>query len=263
MKASRFERILAWAFLLAVYVFVLAPSLVLFWSSVNSARSFPSPFESFTLKWYVAAFQYSDFVQATQQSAIIAGVAAAIATVLSVPAAMALVKSSFPQKDAVITFFLSPLVVPQIAMGLAILQLLSLMAVKLGMFGLLVVHSVYAIPFVLRPVMAGLARFDGRIEEAARSLGGNRLQAIWYVVIPNIRASVTAGFVFAFLISFVNLPLSLLLTTPQNTTLPVVMFAYIESRLDPLIAAVGSFTVLAALAISLFVEKVLKFRMLG
>jgi len=118
-------------------------------------------------------------------------------------------------------------------------------------------------PFTLRLVMTGLARFDFGLEEAALSLGAGRLRAVRYVTLPLVRTALIAGFVFAFILSFVNLPLSLFLTNPSTATLPIVMFAYMESRIDPLVAAVASMVVVAAVAITVTVERAFRLRLLG
>ena len=81
-----------------------------------------------------------------------------------------------------------------------------------------------------------------------------------YVTLPLARTALIAGFVFAFILSFVNLPLSLFLTNPGTATLPIVMFAYMESRIDPLVAAVASMVVLAAVLITFTVERVFRRR---
>jgi putative spermidine/putrescine transport system permease protein len=83
------------------------------------------------------------------------------------------------------------------------------------------------------------------------------------VTLPLVRTGLIAGFLFAFILSFVNLPLSLFLTNSRTATLPVVMFAYIESRIDPLVAAVASMIVVAAVAVTVVLERIFRLRLLG
>ena len=252
----------SYVFLFLVYLYVLGPALVVILGSFNSATSFPSPFESFTLRWYAQLLQHREFVRSMEVSVVVAAAAAAVATLLGGPAAFAFVRRRFRFQDALAAFFMAPLVIPQIVLGLAMLQLLSVLRVPITTLGLILIHAVFVMPYVLRAIITSLTHFDWRLEEAAMSLGASRLRTLWHVTLPLTRAGLTAGFVLAFIMSFVNVPLSLFLATPASTTLPVRVFAYMESRLDPLVAAVGAFLVLVVFATSFLLEKVLRLRLL-
>jgi putative spermidine/putrescine transport system permease protein len=121
---------------------------------------------------------------------------------------------------------------------------------------------VFVLPFSLRLVIAGFSRFDFALEDAARSLGAGQARALWYITLPLVRPSLVAGFILSAILSFVNLPLSMFLTTPSTATLPVAVFAYMESRIDPLVAAVATLVVVIAAGATLFVDRVLKIRIL-
>lgn len=258
----RVGELLSYGFLGIVYLYILGPLLIVVVGSVNSATSFPSPFESFTLRWYAQLVQHKEFVRSMTVSLAVATSAAGMAVLLAGPAAFALVRGRFRLRDGVATFFVAPLVVPQIVLGLAMLQLLNVLRIPTTTAGLICVHAVFVLPFVLRAVMTSLIHFDRSLEEAAMSLGAGRLQTLWHVTLPLIRTGLAAGFVLAFIMSFVNVPLSLFLATPASTTLPVRVFAYMESRLDPLVAAVGAALVVVVFAASLFLERVLRLRLL-
>jgi putative spermidine/putrescine transport system permease protein len=250
-------------YLALIYLFVAGPAAMIVFDSFNSATSFPSPFESLTLRWYLAILDHEEFLRAMRVSGVVAAAAAAIATALAVPAAYALVRRRLRGGDALATLLVGPLLVPQIVMGLAMLQLLGLAGLDLGLIGLIAVHAVYVMPFTVRLAMTGFARFDFALEEAAKSLGAGRLRTVWHVTLPLIRTSLIAGFTFAFILSFVNLPLSLFLTTPRTATLPIEVFAYMESRIDPLVAAVGALILAAALGLTLLLERVFRLRLAG
>jgi putative spermidine/putrescine transport system permease protein len=251
------------AYLALIYLFVAGPAAMIVADSFNLATSFPSPFESITFRWYRAILDHGEFIDAMRISAVVASISAAIATALAIPAAYALMRRRLPGGHALATLLVGPLLVPQIVMGLAMLQLLGLAGLDLGLTGLIGVHAVYVLPFTVRLAMTGFARFDFALEEAAKSLGAGWLRTSWYVTLPLIRASLIAGFTFAFILSFVNLPLSLFLTTPRTATLPIEMFAYMESRIDPLVAAVGTLVLAAALTLTLLLERVFRLRLAG
>jgi putative spermidine/putrescine transport system permease protein len=249
-------------FLALLYLYVLGPALVVVIGSFNSATSFPSPFESFTLRWYGQLLRHREFMGAMKVSLVVAAAAAAIAALLAGPAAFVFVRSRLRFRDAATAFFITPLVIPQIVLGLAMLQLLNVLRVPITLLGLVLIHAVFVMPYVLRAIMTSLTHFDRTLEEAAMSLGASRLRTLWHVTLPLTRAGFVAGFVLAFIMSFVNVPLSLFLAAPTSTTLPVRVFAYMESRLDPLVAAVGAFLVLVVFATSFVLEKVLRLRLL-
>ncbi|MBI3516363.1 MAG: ABC transporter permease [Proteobacteria bacterium] len=250
-------------YLALVYLFIVGPAAMIVVDSFNAATSFPSPFESPTLRWYLAIWAHDEFLRSIRTSTIVALAAAAIATGLALPAAYALVRHPLRGGNIVATLFVGPLLVPQIVMGLAMLQLLGLAGVDLGLGGLIAVHAVYVMPFTVRLIMTSLARFDFTLAEAARTLGAGRLATLRRVTLPLIRTGLVAGFTFAFILSFVNLPLSLFLTTPRTATLPIEMFAYMESRIDPLVAAIGALVLIAAVAFTVTLERVFRLRLAG
>lgn len=249
-------------FLALVFAYVLAPAMVVVLSAFNSAPTFAASFESVSLIWFVRVFQNPDFIQSMWVSLEVAAVAALIATLLGAPAAFGFVRAQFRGKAALESFFLAPIIIPQIVLGLAMLQLLSAVRVPLSLLGLILIHAVFVMPYVLRAMITSLTHFDRSLEEAAMSLGASRLRTLWNITLPLTRVGLTAGFILAFIMSFVNVPLSLFLATPSSTTLPVRVFAYMESRLDPMVAAVGAFIVILVFATSLVLERVFRIRVL-
>jgi putative spermidine/putrescine transport system permease protein len=257
-------RTLIWAgrgYLILVYAFLLAPLGFIVYSSVNRATSFPSAFEGLTLHWYAAILDNDEFITSAWTSTFVAAVAALLATIVSFLAAYAMARRRSGETAAISTTLSVPLLVPQIVMSLAILQFASWIGIGTSFAGLIAVHAVYVLPFALRLIMTGLARFDFALEEAAASLGASGLATWRRITLPIIRPSLVAGFTFGFVLSFVNLPLSLFITDARTATLPIVMFSYIESRIDPMIAAVSTIIVVLAAATTLLLESVLRIRL--
>jgi putative spermidine/putrescine transport system permease protein len=258
------SRALTWAgrgYLILVYAFLLGPLAFIVASSFNPATSFPSAFEGITLRWYGAILNHEEFITSAWTSTVVAAFAALVATIVSFLAGYAMARRRSGE-NATITVILSvPLLVPQIVMSLAILEFASWIGVGTTFTGLVAVHAIYVLPFALRLVMTGLARFDFALEEAAASLGASGFITWRRVTLPIIRPSLVAGFTFCFVLSFVNLPLSLFITDARTATLPIVMFSYIESRIDPMIAAVSTVIVALAALTTLLLESVLRIRL--
>ncbi|MFL6799164.1 MAG: ABC transporter permease [Xanthobacteraceae bacterium] len=248
-------------YLALVYVFLLGPLAFIVAASFNRATSFPAGFEGLTLGWFRSILDHDEFISSAWTSTMVAALAALIAMVVSFFAAYAMARSRSGESATITTILSVPLLVPQIVMSLAILEFASWLGVGTTLTGLVAVHAVYVMPFALRLIMTGLARFDFVLEEAAASLGASGVATWRKVTLPIIRPSLVAGFTFCFVLSFVNLPLSLFITDARTTTLPIVMFSYIESRIDPMIAAVSTVIVLLAAGTTLLLEWVLKIRL--
>jgi putative spermidine/putrescine transport system permease protein len=266
MQRQRWRRGLgqafAGAYLGVVYLFILGPMVIVIINSFNAAVSFPSPFESFTLHWYQSLLNYREFMQALGVSARVGVAAAGLATLLAVPLSIMLVRRSFRGRELLNSFFMTPLIIPQIALSIALLQMFSLLRLPLSETSLILAHTVFVVPYVLRAVIASLHYVNPALEESAMNLGANPLQTFLYITLPLIRSGVTAGFVLSFIISFINVPLSLFLSSATTSTLPVRVFAYMESRLDPLVAAIGGLTIFIVFGVVIVLEKVLKVRLI-
>lgn len=252
---------LCWLYLAGVYLFIIGPVLFICATSFNTPGSFPAPFEGVTLKWYAAILRHPEFANAALTSALVAAVSASIGTMAAFLAAYAMRRNSRRESVVLSTVLAMPMLVPQIVISLATLRFAALFGMGSGLASLIAAHTVLALPFALRLVMTGLARFNFSLEDASYSLGAGRLATWREVTLPLLRPHLVAGFTFCFILSFVNLPLSLFLTDARTTTLPLIMFAYIEARIDPMLAAVASLVVAAALIATLVLERVLKIRL--
>jgi putative spermidine/putrescine transport system permease protein len=262
--ASVGHRLIRWCgrtYLFLIYIFLLGPLAFIVVSSFNQATSFPSGFEGLTLHWYVAILDHREFLDAAWTSTLVAVLAALIASIFSFCASYAMARRGLGEIATITTVLSVPLLVPQIVMSLAILEFADWIGIGTGFAGLVAVHAVYVLPFALRLIMTGFSRFNFALEEAAMSLGASRLATWRKVTLPILRPSLVAAFTFCFVLSFVNLPLSLFITNAHTSTLPVVMFSYIESRLDPMIAAVSTVIVAVAAAVTVLLEARLRIRL--
>jgi len=250
-----------WAYLTAVYVFVIGPLVFVAAESFNSARAFPAAFAGVTFHWYRAILAHPDFFSAAWTSTLIAAISSTVATAAAFTAGYALRRRGGQESALLSTLLASPLLVPQIVISLAMLQFAGLFGLGAGLLSLVAVHTIHGLPFALRLVLTGFARFNFSLEDASFSLGAGRLTTWREVTLPLLRPNLIAGFTFCFILSFVNLPISLFLTDAQTTTLPLVMFAYIESRIDPMLAAVATVVVVVAGIATLILERYLKIRL--
>jgi putative spermidine/putrescine transport system permease protein len=180
-----------------------------------------------------------------------------LSTVLGGMCALALARGRLPGARVLTAFFMSPLMLPAILTGLALFQVLLLSGVGRPVWGLVMGHTLVAVPYVLRTTLAVLANFDTKVEEAAASLGASPVRVFFEVTLPLIRPGVIAGGIFAFIVSFDQFPISLFLVLPKGETLPVVLFNYMKFDLDGAIAAASMVSIVMALSVVLLLERVI------
>lgn len=256
MSARRFDPGRAAYFTLnaAILSFLLAPILIVVVFAVN-----PTPYISFppvgvTGKWFEKFFASEDFMNSLWLSLQVAVAVLVLSTVVGGACALALVRGRLPGARVLTAFFMSPLMLPAILTGLALFQVYLLSGIGRPVWGLVMGHTLVAVPYVLRTTLAVLHNFDRRIEEAASVLGANPTRVFFEVTLPLIRPGVIAGGIFAFIVSFDQFPISLFLVQPKNETLPVVLFNYMKFDLDGAIAAASMVSILIALGVVLLLE---------
>ncbi len=243
----------------AVFVFLLAPIVVVVVSSFNAVGVLSFPPRAFTTRWYSEIDP--GYYNALLVSLKVASITVAIAVVAGVPGALALARGRFPGRDLLNAACLSPLMVPALVMGIAEFQFSLLVWDHLGLtlggtvVGLVLGHLTFAIPFVVRAVLAAHTRFDFSIEEAAQSLGATPWWTFLHVTLPILRPGIVSGAIFAFLISLDEVPIALFMGAGDNTTLPVKIFTAMEISFGGDILAVASVIVVASVVLMLVLDR--------
>lgn len=240
-----------------VILFLLSPFVVTMLASLTTTEFVVFPPRGFTLRWYREILDHPEFIQSFFLSLGVAATTAAIATTIGTLAALALVRHRFPGRDLLQAFFLSPLMLPSVVLGVALLQFYSRIGLAASPVTLLLGHLVLTTPYVIRLVSASLAGFDRSLELAAAGLGATPLQVFTRVTLPIIRSGVLAGFAFAFVVSFDDLTIALFVVSTDVVTLPVRIFTYIQYAYDPLITSVSTLLILFAAAVMVVIERVL------
>lgn len=243
-------------------VFLGLPLAIIVGVSFTTTSYLRFPPVGLTLKWYGQFLKDPSYLSAIWTSASLALAAAGIALLLGVPAALVLARGQFPGRKALGALFLSPLILPAIVIGATILQYAAALGFARTYAAILVGHVVIVIPYIVRTTFASLMGFDGALEEAARDLGASGPGAFFRVTLPVIKPGIIAGTLFAVIISWINVELSMFNTTASLMTIPVKLFNYIQYSVDPSIAAVSAATiyvavlVVAALDLSVGIDKI-------
>ncbi|RZL53734.1 MAG: ABC transporter permease [Variovorax sp.] len=243
---------LALAFNALVIAFMLAPLVIVCVVAFTPENTLTLPTTEFSLRWFRAAFAHPDFMQSFWNSLWLALASSTIATLLAVPAGMAITRYNFPGRDFLNALFLSPLIIPHLVLGVALLRLFALVG-GAGSFGFLVfAHALIVTPYTLRLVVAALVGFDRSAEQAALSLGASQMTVFKRITLPMILPGVTGGWLLAFINSFDEVTMSIFVTAPSTVTLPVRMYMYATESIDPLMAAVSALMV-AVTAVAMIV----------
>ncbi|MET3207270.1 UNVERIFIED_CONTAM: putative spermidine/putrescine transport system permease protein [Paenibacillus sp. PvR008] len=226
-------------FSLLVFIFLLGPLLIISVTSFEPGTVLKFPPQGFSLRWYQNIFEVDLFLSTFKTSIVVSLLGNILALLIGMPAAYALSRFSFRGKDALNALFLSPLLIPGIVLGFTLLRYLIIVYHLPVYAGLLIGHTVIMLPFIIRVIASSLSNFDFAIEEAALSLGAGRLETFFKVVLPNIRSGIIAAILIAFLESFNNVDISVFMTGPGFSTLPIQMLTYVENYFDPTIAAIS------------------------
>lgn len=259
MGRISFGRFAFLALVASIFAFVIAPLLTIIWVSFFSEKILAFPPTGYTISWYGRASEMDEFANGFLMSVKVGLCATLASLAIGVPAALAIERFPFPGRESIRQVLLSPMYVPAIVAGAAVyiyfieMEILTGFQLAATFSGLVLAHSLVALPWTMRLVCASLVSANTVSEEAARSLGANALQTFFYVTLPIIRPGIIASAMFSFIASFSDLEKSLFLVGPGKTTLPIAILNYLEWSLDPTIAAVATvqiFIIGAALIVS-------------
>jgi putative spermidine/putrescine transport system permease protein len=179
-------------------------------------------------------------MQATRVTLTVALFTVATATPLGVAAAYAISQSKLRIMRAIHIALLLPLVVPIIITAVGIFFVYAKIGLLATMTGLVLANVMLGLPYVVISVVAGLQSFDATQEMVARSLGMNRLRSFFAVTLPQIKASVIAGGIFAFISAIDETIVALFISGGQYQPLTKRMFTALRDEIDPTIAAIST-----------------------
>lgn len=234
------RRIVFALFCALVLLYLILPILIIAPMSFSSARFLTFPPPSLSLRWYREYIENPAWMQATLVTLTVALLTVAIATPLGVAAAYAISQSKLRIMRLVHGALLLPLVVPIIITAVGIFFVYARIGLIATMTGLVLANVMLGLPYVVISVVAGLQSFDMTQEMVARSLGMNRLRSFFAVTLPQIRSSVIAGAIFAFISAMDETIVAIFISGGQYQPLTKRMFTALRDEIDPTIAAIST-----------------------
>jgi len=240
-------RAIMWIAAIFTVVFLMTPLVVTVAASFGSSAVFSLPPPDWSLRWYDKLANARGLWPSLLTSIQIAAFSTVVALVLGTLCAIALVRGRFPGRDSIATFLISPLMLPGLVIGIAMLQGFKALGLREAYSSLMIAHVIITLPYVVRTVLAALTLFDFSLIDAARTLGCAYPAAIVRVLVPSLGPAFLTSGMFAFLASMDNYPISIFFTDAWTKTLPIQMLQYVEENPDPTIAAISSGLVLLAI----------------
>jgi putative spermidine/putrescine transport system permease protein len=237
-----------------VVIFLAIPLIVVIAISFTRTEYLAFPPQGLTLRWYWNVVSDPTFVEAFILSGQLAAAATTTALVLGIAAALVFARKQFPGSRVLGALFLSPLVLPTIVLGAAILQYASALGFARSFWALFVGHVVLVTPYIIRTTLASLSGMQLSIEEAAQDLGATPAETFFLVTLPQIKPGIIAGALFAFINSWINVEVSIFNSTAQLVTIPVKLFNYIQFNIDPTLAAVSAATIYIAILVVVAID---------
>jgi len=263
MPLARATAVVLWTVAAAVVLALLAPLIVTLAVSVSASPVFNLPPPALSTRWYERTLRLRDLWPAVRLSLEIALASTAVSLALGTLCAIGVTRGSFPGKTALVTFMVSPLMMPGLVVGVAILQALRELGLRDASASLLIGHVVITLPYVTRTVVASLTLFDFTLIEAARTLGCSYPKALVKVMVPVLAPAFLTSGLFAFLASMDNYPISIFLVDARHKTLPILMLQYLEENPDPTIAAISSGLILVTIGVLLLADRLVGLRRLA
>jgi putative spermidine/putrescine transport system permease protein len=259
MIGRKLDDLFGWlgtAMIAIIACFLLTPiivTIVMAFDARPYLGSLPPP--ALSTRWFEKFFSDDYFLRGLGTSVELAILSVVISLGVGVATAVALDRWSPRAKEALSTLFLSPLIVPPVVIGFALLLFLSRIGVVSGFARLLCGHIIITVPYTIRATLAGLSGIDGSLTEAALILGAKERAAFWDITFPLARTGIFCGAIFACAISMDDVAVSIMLTDAHTFTLPVALISSMRANFDLTIAAASVLLMLVTLALILGLEK--------
>ncbi|MDX7951754.1 ABC transporter permease [Lichenihabitans sp. Uapishka_5] len=235
--------VLAWVVLL----FLLLPCILVVPVSLTDTDYLAMPEQGLSLRWWHTLFASPEWMVALGQSLGIGLAATAIAVSAGTLCAIGCWRARNRWSALVRALILVPMIVPTVVYALGLFRVYAKVGLLDSFTGVILAHAALALPYPVLTVGAALTNFDPRLEQAARNLGASGWQVLRLVTLPNLKAGILSGAIFAFVVSWDELVVVLFIAGRRVHTLPRQIWSGIRENLDPTIAAVATLLIAVTL----------------
>ena len=240
-----------------VFLFLVGPLVIVLGAALSDTTYLTFPPQGLSLRWFENIFAIDAFRRTILTSLQVAVISTFVALLIGIPASYAMSRYRIQLPGWLSTLFVLPVLVPELVLGFSLLKNLAFQFNAPIFLSLIIGHTILILPYVIRVISASLASFDFSIEEAAISLGSPPLKTFFTVLLPNVRSGVIAAFILAFITSVNDVSISIFLTGPGISTLPIQLLAHMEQFFDPTVASVSVLLMVLTVAVMAIVERTL------
>ena len=230
--------------------FLYLPIMTLVVYSFNESKMV-TVWTNFSFKWYQALFNNTAIITAVGISLTIAFFSAIASVVIGTLAAFVMVRvHRFFGESAFLLFMTSPMILPDVISGLALLLLFVTLGGIIpvfsdrGMITIWIAHVTFCSAYATVVIRSRLVELDVSIEEAAKDLGAGPMKVFFVIILPAIMPAEIAAFLLSFTMSMDDLVITSFVAGPNSTTLPMLIFSSVRRGLSPEINALASVIVL-------------------
>ena len=238
----------------SAYTFILAPVIFVILISFSADSFVRFPPSGWSLKWYSGLFAHSSFRAALATSLEIASLVTCLAMLIGVPAAFAIVRMR-KGREGLYGLLTAPQLMPSVVLGLALLLVFAPNHLVATKSGVVIAHLVITLPFVIRVLVTAFGAVTRDYEDAAATLGASPAVVFRRITLPLIVPGLLSAGAIAFIVSFDETVVTIFLSGPRFTTLPVEIYNYVSYKTDPLIAALSTFLLVATALLVTLVER--------
>ena len=237
-----------WLYTLAacVMLFLVIPTFIVIPMSFSASQYLEFPPRAWSFRWYESYFNSISWMAATKTSFLAALLTMIIATPLGLAAAYGLSVSQHKANQLIFLLLISPMMIPIILIAIGVFYLYVRLKMVNTLPGLVLAHTVHALPLALIILSAAFKSYDARLEMAARNLGASRFKAFMSVTLPQIKFSVITAAILSFLSSFDEVIIAMFISGGQNATLTRNMFNALRDQIDPTIASISTLMILVS-----------------
>ena len=223
------------------YLFLYLPLLILIIFSFNS-RSFPSPWETFTLRWYQELFHSNELWNALFHSLFVAIVSTSLSLILGIFLIFFRAQGGRIQKS--LPLFYGNLIIPETMLAISLLSYFTLFKVELGILTLIVAHTVLGLGFVIPILYTRYLQLDTRLNEASEALGASPLQTFFKITLPLLRPTLISTSLLIFILSFDDFILSYFCAGTSIQTLSLYLLSTLRAGVSPIVNALSTILLL-------------------
>lgn len=240
-----------WLYILSgiVMFLLVVPTLIVIPMSFSASQYLEFPPREWSTRWYEFYFQSDEWMAATWTSLKVSFLTMLVATPLGIMAAYGLFVSGFRYAQIVFITLITPMMVPVVLIGIGVFYAYVKLKMVNTIIGIVLAHTILAIPLVLIVISAALKSYDMNQERVARSLGATRFYAFMAITLPQIRFAVITSALLAFITSFDEVVIAMFISGGDNSTLTRSMFNALRDQIDPTIASISTIMVLVSVTL--------------